>query len=718
MAFKLAEAYIDISAQGIPQVTALISALNREFMLMSAAAGQATQQTTRTTQAIGYVAAQARTAVADVDALGKALQNVRPPAALMGGRGGGGGGGPNVFGAGLGGGMIATAAGFGTFALVSKLAGAIKDAGVAAISSAADFETAQVAMTQFAGSASVANHVLEEMTKFSVAAPTLQFPEVLEAGRQLMAFGVTAQQVAPTIRVLADISAGTQVPLERLVLLYGKVATEGRVMSRDLMQWGRALTPMIETLAKNFGVTEFEIRKMVTEGKVGFTDLQRALETMTNEGGRFHGMQQAQANTTKGAWNILMDVIGVGLRKIGQELDDAFNFEGLLGKAVNFFSNLVDLILATIGYLKKLKNAVVDLIPESGQGAAGKAFAAALGGPLVAASIVSDTATGQDAMADIKEAAKGAGGGLTGLVTALDEAKEAAEEAARAEAEHNKELDRSAKSVRRDLDPWFNLSDTIEKLDELKKSGRISNEDYQEAKTHAQRRYDKEKQRRDDDREDEASGYNAAKHAKDRKKREEDLAEMLNPGTGKLRDLQREQEIFDIEKTKRDKADREGAKARVKAIHAGVSDAVTLDAIASAAANIERLKSRDKAREDAEHMHEQLRTPEEKMKAAFDDLHRLNAAGLSEEDQRRAAEKAINEFASEYEKEHPAHKSSRFALGDLQKNLNQALLDSEAKQLAREQAKNIAQLATNAAAGGPGLLVQWDANKMKFVLGR
>lgn len=52
---------------------------------------------------------------------------------------------------------------------------------------------------------------------------------------------------------------------------------------------------MIAELAKQFGVAESKVKELVEEGKVGFPEVQKVIESLTDEGGKFSGLMEAQS---------------------------------------------------------------------------------------------------------------------------------------------------------------------------------------------------------------------------------------------------------------------------------------------------------------------------------------------------------------------------------------------------------------------------------------
>jgi tape measure domain-containing protein len=191
--------------------------------------------------------------------------------------------------------------------------------GIWALRSAARVEQLEVAFATMLGSAEKAKSVLADLEKFAVETP-LSSDEIIQAARSLLAFGIEADNLVPTLRQIGDVSSGVGTPLTELAEIYGKAAVQGRLFAEDVNQLTGRGIPIIGELAKQFGVAESEVRGLVEQGKVGFPELRAAFETMTSAGGRFHRMMAAQAKTLSGLWSTLSDAFGVLGKVIGQEL--------------------------------------------------------------------------------------------------------------------------------------------------------------------------------------------------------------------------------------------------------------------------------------------------------------------------------------------------------------------------------------------------------------
>ena len=107
--------------------------------------------------------------------------------------------------------------------------------------------------------------------------------------------------------MLGDVASGLKIPFSDIAYLYGTLKTQGRAYTRDIMQFTQRGIPVIKELAKQFKVTEEEVSKMVESGKVGFSDIEKAFQSMTKSGGMFYNMMQEQSKTTGGQISMLGD---------------------------------------------------------------------------------------------------------------------------------------------------------------------------------------------------------------------------------------------------------------------------------------------------------------------------------------------------------------------------------------------------------------------------
>lgn len=209
--------------------------------------------------------------------------------------------------------MAVGTAGAATFATLGLLTKGVVKAG-------AEFEQTSIAFKTMLGSAEQAKKTLADLSQFAAKTP-FELGQLEEASKRLLAYGTTADELIPTLKMLGDISAGVGMDkLPQLILAFGQVRAATKLTGAELRQFSEAGVPLLGTLAEQFGVTEGEIIKMVSEGKVGFKDVERALATLTGEGGKFFNLMENQSTSLAGMWSNLKDQIELTARAIGNEV--------------------------------------------------------------------------------------------------------------------------------------------------------------------------------------------------------------------------------------------------------------------------------------------------------------------------------------------------------------------------------------------------------------
>jgi tape measure domain-containing protein len=120
--------------------------------------------------------------------------------------------------------------------------------------------------------------------------------------------------------MLGDIGSAVGVPLGDIAEIYGKARVQGRLFAEDINQLTGRGIPIIQALAKQFGVADSGVRKLVEDGKIGFPQLLAAFQAMTGAGGQFAGGMAKQSQTLLGQWSTLKDNIALAVLPIGQQL--------------------------------------------------------------------------------------------------------------------------------------------------------------------------------------------------------------------------------------------------------------------------------------------------------------------------------------------------------------------------------------------------------------
>lgn len=187
-----------------------------------------------------------------------------------------------------------------------------------------EFQQLEVAFATMLGSAEKADSLMKELTHTAAVTP-FEMKDVAQGAKQLLAYGFEADKVNATLIRLGDVAAGLSIPLNDLVYLYGTTMAQGRLYTQDLNQFTNRGIPMIAELAKQFGVAESEVKGLVETGKVGFPEVQKVIENLTNKGGKFGGLMEEQSKTIIGQISNIEDAVDMMFNKIGKSQEGVIN---------------------------------------------------------------------------------------------------------------------------------------------------------------------------------------------------------------------------------------------------------------------------------------------------------------------------------------------------------------------------------------------------------
>ena len=186
------------------------------------------------------------------------------------------------------------------------------------------FQKLEVAFNTMLGSADKADALMAQLVRTAAITP-FDLEGVAQGAKQLLAYGMEAENVNETLIRLGDIAAGLSMPLNDLVYLYGTTMAQGRLYTQDLNQFTGRGIPMIEELAKVFGVAESKVKDLVEAGKVGFPEVQKVIENLTGEGSKFGGLMEEQSKTISGQISNIKDGIASMFNDMGKQSEGVIN---------------------------------------------------------------------------------------------------------------------------------------------------------------------------------------------------------------------------------------------------------------------------------------------------------------------------------------------------------------------------------------------------------
>lgn len=220
--------------------------------------------------------------------------------------------------------------------LLSKLSGPVK--------LAADAEQTQVALEVMLDSASQAKSMIGDLRDFAAKTP-FGVTGLTDATKTLLGFGITADQVMPSISMLSEVAAGDEQKLSQLALVFGQISAAGRLTGGDVLQLINAGFNPLQQIAARTGESMIDLKKRMEAGKVSFDEVKQAFVEVTSAGGRFYQMNDKQSKTLSGMWSTFQDDLTNTLLEFGKLTIEGFNvkasLEGLTATAKTFTDAMI-----------------------------------------------------------------------------------------------------------------------------------------------------------------------------------------------------------------------------------------------------------------------------------------------------------------------------------------------------------------------------------------
>ena len=237
----------------------------------------------------------------------------------------------------------------------------LKDFASAVATVRGEYQQLEIAFNTMLGSKSKGDALMAQLIDTAARTP-FEMKDIAEASKMLLAYGMEGDKVNETLIRLGDIAAGLSIPIKDLAFLYGTTMVQGRLYTQDLNQFlGRGI-PLADELAKQFGKNKSEVKKLVEEGKIGFPEVQKAIEALTGEGSKFGGLMEAQSKTITGQLSNIEDAWEQMMNEIGRSQEG--NISGALditGKLIENWRTVGKVVLTAAAAIGSYKAAVMTL---------------------------------------------------------------------------------------------------------------------------------------------------------------------------------------------------------------------------------------------------------------------------------------------------------------------------------------------------------------------
>ena len=237
-------------------------------------------------------------------------------------------------------------------------------------------EKTATAFRVLAGSEETSTKLLGQLNKYADET-VWNRPEIQEAAKTMMGFGISTETVYKDLQMLGDVAMGDKNKLQSLALVFGQISSAGKLQGQDLLQLINAgYNPLLD-ISELTGKSVAKLKDEMSKGAISADLVRKAFEKATGPGGRFEGMINELANTAPGAFDQLKGKGSAGLlrlydiiqpllipafRTMGNVLDKVFAvLEGVLKFLIDYGKWLLPVVAAVTAYNVAVNSTVIAL---------------------------------------------------------------------------------------------------------------------------------------------------------------------------------------------------------------------------------------------------------------------------------------------------------------------------------------------------------------------
>jgi len=186
-----------------------------------------------------------------------------------------------------------------------------------------EFQQLEIAFGTMLKSDSKAKQLMDELVVTAAKTP-FDLQGIANSAKQMMAYGSSVDSVVDELVMLGNVASGVGAPLGEIAYLYGTLRTQGRAYAMDIRQFAGRGIPIYEELAKIMGVNKDQVSALVSEGKVGFAEVEKVFQNLTSSTGMYYNLMQKQSASLTGMISNLEDAWDSALNKLGTDNQDLF----------------------------------------------------------------------------------------------------------------------------------------------------------------------------------------------------------------------------------------------------------------------------------------------------------------------------------------------------------------------------------------------------------
>lgn len=220
-------------------------------------------------------------------------------------------------------------------------------------------QSSQSAFTTFLGDAKKAKAYMDDMYAFALKTP-FAYPDLLSSSRNLIAFGIEAENTFPIMQAVGDAVAsvgGSNADIADAADIFGMIQAQGRITGMEVNRLARFGVDSYKMLGEAAGVSAEEMKKQISSGAIGAGQAIDGLVKGMNK--QFKGGMAGVKGTILGAF----DSFKSSIRNAGDKMMESY-IEPLT-KGIGVVTDLIKKIPVYIGPAVAAFLPLIDMFNET-----------------------------------------------------------------------------------------------------------------------------------------------------------------------------------------------------------------------------------------------------------------------------------------------------------------------------------------------------------------
>jgi len=188
------------------------------------------------------------------------------------------------------------------------------------IKARAEMEDTEVMFKTMLGSAEKADKLIFKIRDLAAKTPFGE-KELFKNSKLLLNFGLSAEEVIPSLTMLGDISGGNVDRFNRLSLAFAQVKSQGRLLGNDMLQMVGAGFNPLQVISEKTGLSMGKLKDIMAKGGISFEHVRKSMKLATSEGGKFFNLMEERSKTASGRFSTFIDNMRKEFVELGKILE-------------------------------------------------------------------------------------------------------------------------------------------------------------------------------------------------------------------------------------------------------------------------------------------------------------------------------------------------------------------------------------------------------------